>query len=330
MLTRKDWRRLLEERKELLRLLPLAATIVIGLVALAHEDRAQPRSDVPPPPALTASPACTPVAPGSHELYRLPPAGKLADGVSFASDWTQRATGGWFGAQIMDGCRMRPDGTTTWHGKAAVRVEVQPNDDPLALNSNSERAEMLVMQDAKGGQLKENAGSGTQYYATSYYFPPTWQGQQLPWSAFAPINCSRDQNQCNSWSFVWQFYGWGGLSAAQTAMRGPEQYLFNNVRFSTRSPLTLGKWTDLVFMVDWRTGGYRVWRRDEGEKQFARVLSGMTPILPGREIYIKQGLYRGGNVAGRTDVLWVGPTARGTSFAAVEGQAFATAEGAGE
>ena len=83
-------------------------------------------------------------------------------------------------------------------------------------------------------------------------------------------------------------------------------------------------------MVDWRTGTYRVWRRDEGEKKFTRVLSGMTPILPGREIYIKQGLYRGGNVGGRTDVLWIGPTARGTSFAAVEGQAFATQEGAGE
>ena len=223
MLTRQDWRRLLEERKETLRLLTLAATIALGLVALAHENRAQPRSDVPPSPALTASPVCTPVAPGSHEMYRLPPAGKLADGVSFASDWKQNGTGGWFGAQIMDGCRMRPDGTMTWHGKTAVRVEVQPNDDPLAMHANSERAEMLVMQDARGDALKENAGSGTQYYATSYYFPPTWQGQQLPWSAFAPIDCSRDHNLCNSWSFVWQFYGWGGLSASQTAPSGPQQ-----------------------------------------------------------------------------------------------------------
>jgi len=48
----------------------------------------------------------------------------------------------------MDSCRIQPDGYLTWHGKAAVRVEVQPNDDPLALNSNSERAEMLLMQDA--------------------------------------------------------------------------------------------------------------------------------------------------------------------------------------
>src|SRR6516225_7086001 len=30
-----------------------------------------------------------------------------------------------------------------------------------------------------------------------------------------------------------------------------------------------------------------VWWRDEGEKKFTRVLSGMTPILPGREFYIK-------------------------------------------
>jgi hypothetical protein len=101
----------------------------------------------------------------------------------------------------------------TWHGKIAVRVEVQPNDEPLALNSNSERAEMLMMQDANGKEIRENAKSGTQYYATSFYFPATWQGQQLPWSAFAPTDCSvGNQNTCNSWSFVWQFYGWGALA----------------------------------------------------------------------------------------------------------------------
>jgi hypothetical protein len=39
---------------------------------------------------------------------------------------------------------------------------------------------------------------------------------------------------------------------------------------------------------------------------------------------MKQGHYRGGNVNGRTDVLWVGPTARGDTFSAVEQAAFGT------
>jgi hypothetical protein len=88
-----------------------------------------------------------------------------------------------------------------------------------------------------------------------------------------------------------------------------------------------GKWTDFVFAVNWGGGDYVVWRRDEREATFTRALSGSTPVLPGREIYVKQGLYRGGNVDGRTDVLWIGPTGRGSSFSAVEHQAFGTSNG---
>jgi Polysaccharide lyase len=314
-----------------LRYLLSTAAVVAIVLAIAHENRAQPRGGAAPLQALNFAKSCSPVAPGSHERYRLPPPNTFAADVSFASDWSKSATAGWFGAQIMDRCRMQPDGLMTWHGKAAVRVEVQPDDDPLALKANSERAEMLIMQHGNGGQIKETAAVGRQYYATSYYFPPAWQGQQLPWSAFAPTDCSlNDQNRCNSWSFVWQFYGWGGLSAAQATLRGSQRYRFNGAEFAARGGLTLGKWTDFVFLVDWRTGAYKVWRRDEGEKTFTLVLSGATAVIPGREIYAKQGLYRGGNVSGRTDVLWIGPTARGASFAAVEWQAFGTEDGDSE
>jgi hypothetical protein len=89
----------------------------------------------------------------------------------------------------------------------------------------------------------------------------------------------------------------------------------------------MGKWTDFVIMVDWSTGGYMVWRRDEGQIGFAQALSGRTAVPAGRDVYVKQGLYRGGNVGGRTDVFWIGPTARGSSFSAVERQAFGTDNG---
>jgi len=204
-------------------------------------------------------------------------------------------------------------------------VEVQPNDDPLALRANSDRAEMLQMQDSQKKLIKENSKSGVQYYATSYYFPVSWRGQQLPWSAFAPVDCAAgDQNRCNSWSYVWQFYPWGGLGAAQTAVDGPQHYRFLGAQFSEGGLIAIGKWTDFVFMVDWGTGNYIVWRRDEGQVAFAQALVGTSAIPPGRDIYVKQGLYRGGNVGGRTDVLWIGPTVRGLSFSAVEQQAFGT------
>jgi hypothetical protein len=163
-----------------------------------------------------------------------------------------------------------------------------------------------------------------QYYATSYYFPAAWRGQQLPWRAFAPADCgSGDHNQCNSWSIIWQFFPWAGIVAGQTAVDGPQRYRFLDV---DAGPVALGKWTDFVFRVDWAAGSYTFWRRDEGQTAFTQALTG-TSALPGRDIYIKQGLYRGGNVDGRTDVLWIGPTARGASFAAVEQQAFGTGSG---
>jgi len=261
----------------------------------------------------------------------LPPPTKLPDGISFATDWTRNPTGGWAGEQVMDRCRIQPDGFLTWHGKQAVRVEVQPNDDPLALKANSERAEMLRMQDARGTPITENSRSGVQFYATSYYFPTTWRGQQLRWSAFAPTDCAAgDRNQCNSWSFVWQFYPVGGLGAAQTTLDGPQHYGFNGADFPDGGLIAMGKWTDFVFMVDWSMGAYAVWRRDEGQITFTQALIGKMPLPLGRDVYVKQGLYRGGNVDGRTDVLWIGPTVRGLSFSAVERQAFGTNEGQSE
>jgi len=127
--------------------------------------------------------------------------------------------------------------------------------------------------------------------------------------------------------FVWQFYGWGGLSAAQSTLNGPQRYVFNNSQFTDGGLIKLGKWTDFIFKVDWSTGAYTVWRRDEGQITFIEALSSKTPVPAFRDVYVKQGLYRGGNVDGRTDVFWIGPAARGSSFSAVERQAFGTDNG---
>jgi hypothetical protein len=301
----------------------LGATTVACEGAVAQSQSGAPVSEVPRTMKI-----CSAARPGEHQSYRLRPSDKSVSDASFSTNWRSIATGGWFGQQAMDPCRIQVDRTLTWHNKEAVRIEVQAGDDPLALKANSERAEMLIMQDSAGREIKENRRSEKQYYASSYYFPSTWSGQQLPWSAFAPTDCgSGDQNQCNSWSIVWQFYGWASLSAAQTNVKGPQHYRFNDTDFERSGPIATGKWTDFVFFVDWNDGAFTLWRRDEGEAEFVRVLSGKRAVLPGRDIYVKQGLYRGGNVGGRTDILWLGPTARGSSFSAVEREAFGTNAG---
>jgi Polysaccharide lyase len=305
----------------------LSGLLALSLLFLSATLQTQPTFGMPRVVA-NASRLCPAVRPGAHERYYLPATKALSDGISFATDWLTNPTGGWGAEQVMDRCRIQPDGVLTWHGKPAIRVEVQPNDDPLALGVNSERAEMLMMQGTNRARINENSKGGTQYYATSYYFPASWRGQQLPWSAFGSVGCAgADQNRCNSWSFVWQFYGWGGLSAAQTAIDGPQHYTFNGTPFTNDGLIATGKWTDFVFVVTWGSGDYVVLRRDEGQETFTQALSGRTAVPSGREIYVKQGLYRGGYVEGRTDVLWIGPTVRGSNFTAVEYQAFGTKNG---
>jgi hypothetical protein len=301
----------------------MRVVIVLGLAAACgsspgHGGDAGPtRADGAPDGAASAPPdasrECTPVAAGTFEHYGLPPTTGLPPSVSFVSDWTQHPiAGGFDGKQAVDDCRMKPDGFATWHGKPAVRVEVDPGDDPLHLGT--ERAELLSMQDASGTNFDAEGASGaTLYYATSYYFPSTWDGTFL-------------QGDSNSWSFVNQFYGWTGLSAGRHHAADAQVYGFDDHTFTDGGHVTLGRWTDFVFQIDWATGAYVVYRRDEGQTKFAAVLSASSTST-GSCQYYKQGLYRGPDVNGRTDVLWIGPTARGTSFAAVELASFGTSDG---
>lgn len=266
--------------------------------------------------APNATPECTPVTSGTFEHYDLPGPSGLPSGVTFLSDWSALPiAGGFDGKQAVDDCRMKPDGFTTWHGKPAVRVEVDPGDDPL--NLGTERAELLSMQNAAGTNFDTEGASGlTLYYATSYYFPTSWDGTFL-------------QGDGDSWSFVNQFYGWGGLAAGRRNATGPQLYWYSGVTdgtFSDGGHISLGSWTDFVIEVVWTTGTITIYRRDQGQPTFTQVLSASSPDAANC-MYYKQGLYRGPDVNGRSDVLWIGPTARGDSFAAVEEAAFGTHAG---
>jgi Polysaccharide lyase len=246
----------------------------------------------------------------------------LPAGVSFLTDWVARPVAGGFRyTQIQNACRYRPDGNVTWHNKAAVRVELNPGDDPLGLGTD--RAELLIAQDAAGKALNDDKNAGDLYYATSYYFPPTW-------------GATFTAGDGDSWSFLLQFYPFGGLAVGKgyyPEVGGPSQSMWfatkKNYKFADSS-VPLGKWLDLVFHVNWSTGAFAISRRTEGTSAFATMVSGTdldaTQVAAG-EGYLKQGIYRGPNVNGRTDVVWIGPTARGSSFQAVELAAFGTRNG---
>src|SRR5262245_34879964 len=73
----------------------VAITAAIGFAALASNTAAEPNQGQPKV-TPNASKLCGSVNPGSHERYRLPPNRKLPQDISFATDWTNLQTGGWF------------------------------------------------------------------------------------------------------------------------------------------------------------------------------------------------------------------------------------------
>ncbi len=142
------------------------------------------------------------------------------------------------------------------------------------------------------------------------------------------------------------------LMAAKTTATGTESFFITtnagavpaggccgpSYPFSGNGLLALGMWTDLVFRMTFAadpTGQLTVWRRDQGQSAFAQVVdvsNVATLKYQGAassvgDHYWKQGLYRGGDVMGRVDVFWIGPTVRGTTFQSVECAAFGTSAG---
>ncbi len=270
--------------------------------------------------ALPTERICTGTS-STTEAYNLPAPSTLPAGVSFLTDWEHLdQAGGFRGWQAMDRCRIQVDPTfQTWHGKVAVRVEVNPDDDPIG--SSGERSEVLFMQDPSGNIIYENNTSGRQFFALSYYFPSSWAGTFL-------------SGNSESWSLVFQFHDTSGgyfagmHAGVRFASEGQKFYYTTSGGPQDLGQIRLGEWVDFVISIDFSTGDIYFYRRNEGETTFSEVLyiSDSAATDP-NDSYFKQGLYRGTDVAGRTDVLWMGPTARGTSFSAVEQAAFGTDNG---
>lgn len=259
------------------------------------------------------------------------------DGVSFAGDWEAALTGPgtWRNAQIMAPDRFHRVSDIVRQGRHAARVEVRPGDDPI--HSSGERAEVLVMTDNSGKPFFEDESSGTQFYAFSVRLAPDWQSPES------------DTKNGSKWAIVFQLHGpdslktspsiavsvqerfaihlhGGDLDSRETAL-WHKSYPFKN---ETLAP---GKWVDLVLKVKFAkdfTGTVDVWRRDEGQIEFAKVLELRdVPTLQYstaqggvKPHYWKHGLYRS-KQSSITNVLWLDGLTRGDSFEAVTRAAFA-------
>jgi hypothetical protein len=265
------------------------------------------------PAPMSASRQCPAVTSVTNVRSGLPGPASAPAGVSFLSDWSTHPTsGGFSGVSAMDTCHIQVDPTfQTWHGKPSVRFEVNPGDDPLS--AGDERSEVLKLQDSDGTDFAE---SETQFYAMSYYFPFNWDGTFL-------------QGNSNSWSSVMELDGWSSLQVGRRTPAGPQTIFFVTASgMHNLGIITNGNWIDLVLEVNWSTGQFAVYRRNQGQTKFSVAVTAADPAAIGiTGAYFRQGIYRGPDVNGRTDILWVGPTSRATSFAAAEQAAFGTNSG---
>ncbi len=190
------------------------------------------------------------------------------------------------------------------------------------------------MTDANGAPICETEASGTRYYAFSVRLDPGWQ---------TPI-----PDKTGKWAVVFQLHGPDALKTAPSFAvsvldrfsiaihSGDLDSRTNSLQWKSYefsdSALTPGKWVDLVIRIKFAkdfTGAVTVWRRNEGQSDFAEVVSiANIPTLQYRSgmgdvggHYWKHGLYRSKQTT-ITNVLWLDGLTRGDSFDDVAHAAF--------
>lgn len=253
--------------------------------------------------------------------------------ITFAADWT-RHLGGWIAEQVMAPDRIVLDKTRLNHGFPTARVTVKPGDDPI--HSGGERSEVGGLPGA-GGPIMETDKSGMQYFATSYLLPADWKN--IPYHRYTTWEIVLQLHPPNAYKLTpsialcvikgWSMWMDGGDISHKNGNHDVKEYDL------TDSHLNLGGFTDFVIGIKFaanNTGAVKVWRRDQGQSQFTKVLdlTGIATLQSsGGKVgphYWKQGLYRNAG-SGLTQTLWMGPLVRASSFAGAEFAAFGTKSG---
>jgi Ca2+-binding RTX toxin-like protein len=194
-----------------------------------------------------------------------------------------------------------------------VRIEVDQGD--KYGSTAGERAELVKPLTDSGGSIGEDVSSGTKYFGFSVLIDKNW---------VAPSRGS-----------IWQLHGPGNMQPAFTFQatdqfsvktNGGTTNLDKQQKFNlSESSLNKGNWVDWIVKINFsisNSGEVEVFRRDQGENSFAKVLDVNVPTVmaPGGDpvsLYHKHGLYR--NPESHKNVLWLDNWVRGDSFDDVAG-----------
>jgi Polysaccharide lyase len=223
-------------------------------------------------------------------------------------------------------------------GGMVARIEVRPGD----FGSSGDSTQFVSMWGV-GRRLSVTEESGHEFYALSVKLSPDWQPPGPDVRFKFPL----------TWGIVMQLHSPNAFAAPPAlALSATSDFHLSMCsgdlleggqrtrnRDATDFPFTdgslaRGRWVEFVLDIVWsydEHGSVSVYRRDEGERDFADVLhlshvstltskSGMTPSK-GDEHYWAAGYYRSRNAA-LVSVLWLGPMARGSSFDDVAQMAF--------
>jgi hypothetical protein len=253
--------------------------------------------------------------------------------LSFSTDWKTgvNGKGGYSALQTIDADRLFPLNSCPGRKDfTCVRVTVKPGD----FLSSGERSEVLQMSDSNGKAIFENNASGIKYYALSAYFPDSWK---------SPTSQKINGQESGVWGAFFQLHGPDSLRVSPSFGFMAEDVFSINVRggnlatntkntkyYLSNSAIPKNKWVDFVIAIRFskeNKGSISVWRHDQGETNFIKVLAveniATLQYADGQPVgdhYWKSGLYR--SPSPFVSQFYLGPQARGESPAAVAAFAF--------
>jgi Polysaccharide lyase len=182
---------------------------------------------------------------------------------------------------------------------------------------SGQRVEVAHMKDRRGKPIGDFTLGDEVFMAFSLYLPDTDDEHYV--SSKQRSTFLQLHPQGRGVSPGWSFRETRGRFAMVSAKGNNGQY-----RHILAGPgLTYNAWIDFVVRTTFGigTGEYTVWRRDEGDATFTKVLdvSGVTNLrTPGRN-YLKSGIYRDNDTTGTSTHYMATPSVARTFDAAVAG-----------
>lgn len=222
-------------------------------------------------------------------------------------------------------------------GGLVARFEVRPGDHTKLSGDRAELVHMWI----NGTRFPVTPASGHEFYGISVKVAPDWQAPggdmrmpQFKWGIFMQLHspdifAAPPAIALEATSDFHLGMCSGDLLKGGTRNGNKDAI---DIPFSNGA-LNRGHWVQFVIDVTWaldHRGAIAIYRRDEGQTAFAKVLDlPNTPTLQWKygidsgntDHYWAVGFYRSRN-ADLTNVLWLGPIVRGTTFDEVAKTAF--------